>query len=85
MTPRNSHLEVRFDLHGLHYRFSASKKSAIWVIVDRLTKSAHFLPIRDTWGVEKLARFYVKEIVRLPVIPLDIVSDKDPRLQAHFW
>jgi len=34
---------------------SASKKNAIWVIVDRLTKSANFLPIRDTWEVEKLA------------------------------
>jgi len=34
---------------------SASKKNAIWVIGDRLTKSAHFLPIKDTWGVERLA------------------------------
>ena len=36
-------------------RLSASKKNAIWVIIDQLTKSAHFLPIKDTWGVEKLA------------------------------
>ena len=38
---------------------SASKKNAIWFIVDRLTKSVHLLPIRDTWGVEKLAQLYV--------------------------
>ena len=38
-------------------------KNAIWVIVDRFTKSTHFLLIRDTWGVEKLAQLYVKEIV----------------------
>jgi len=54
--------------------FSASKNDAIWVIVDRLTKSAHFLLIHDTWGIERLAQFYVKEIVRLHGIPKDIVS-----------
>jgi len=63
---------------------SASKKNAIWVIVDQLTKSAHFLPIRDTWGVEKLAQLYVKEIVDLHGIPLDIVSDRDQRFQTCF-
>jgi len=56
---------------------SVSKKNAIWVIVDRLTKSAHFLPIKDTWGVERLTQLYVKEIVRLHGIPLNIVSDRD--------
>ena len=62
---------------------SASKKNAIWVIVDRLTKLAHFLPIKDTKGVKKLAQSYVKEIVRLHRIPLDIVSDRDQKFQAH--
>ena len=62
----------------------ASKKNAIWAMVNRLTKSAHFLPIRDTWGVEKLAQLYVKEIVRLHGIPLNIVLDRDPRFQARF-
>ena len=54
---------------------STSRKNAIWVIVDRLTKSANFIPIHDTWGVERLAQLYVKEIVRLHGIPKDIVSD----------
>jgi len=54
---------------------SASKKNDIWVIVDKLTKSAHFLPMHDTWGIERLAQLYVKEIVRLHEIPKDIVSD----------
>ena len=61
---------------------STSKKNAICVIVDRLTKSAHFLPIKDTWRVEKLAQLYVKEIVRLHEIPLDIVLDRDQRFQT---
>jgi len=56
---------------------SASNKNAIRVIVDRLTKSAHFLDIHDAWGIERLARLYVKEIVRLHGIPRDIVSGRD--------
>ena len=58
---------------------SASKKNVIWVIVDRLTKWSHFLPIKDTWGVKKVAQLYVKEIVRLHGILLDMVSDRDQR------
>jgi len=65
--------------------FSTSKKNVIRVIVDRLTKSAHFLPIKDTWGVQKLAQLYVKEIVRLHGISLDTVSNRDQRFQAPFY
>jgi len=61
----------------------ATKKNAIWVILDRLTKSAHFLPIRDTWDVERLAKLYAKEIVRLHGIPTDIVPKRDSRFQAR--
>ena len=63
---------------------SASKKNVIWVIVDQLTKSAHFLPIRDTWEVKKLAQLYVKEIVYLHRIPVDLVPNRDKRFQAPF-
>ena len=58
---------------------------AIWVIVDRLTKSAHFLPIR--WGctLDHLAKRYVNEIVRLHGVPISIVSDRDPRFTSRFW
>ena len=58
---------------------------SIWVIVDRLTKSAHFLPIRETHSVEKLARIYVDEIVRRHGVPLDIISDRDSRFTSRFW
>jgi len=64
---------------------SASRNNAIWVIVDKLTTFSHFIPIHDTWGVERLARLYVKKIVRLHGIPKDIVSDRDQRFQAQFW
>ncbi|XP_020963935.1 uncharacterized protein LOC110265328 [Arachis ipaensis] len=58
---------------------------AVWVIVDRLTKSAQFLPIRMNYTLEELARLYIKEIVRLHVVPSTIISDKDPRFTSRFW
>ena len=63
---------------------SASKKNVIWVIMDRLTKYAHFIPIHDTWGAQKLAQLYVEEIVRLHGMPKDIVSNKDQRFRGQF-
>ena len=64
---------------------TSRKNDAVWVIVDRLTKSAHFLPIK--WGItlEQLARKYIDEIVRLHGVPLSIVSDRDPRFTSRFW
>ena len=58
---------------------------AIWVIVDRLTKSAHFLPINVKDSLEKLAQLYVDEIVRLHGVPISIVSDRDLRFTSRFW
>ena len=52
-------------------------KDAIWVIVDRLTKSAHFLAIRVDFSLERLARLYINEILRLHGAPVSIVSDRD--------
>ena len=48
---------------------------AIWVIVDRLTKSTHFLPVSNDDPLDKLAQLYVEEIVRLHGVPISIVSD----------
>ena len=58
---------------------------AIWVIVDRLTKSAHFLPIRLDYSMDKLAQIYLQEIIRIHGVPETIVSDRDPRFQSRFW
>ena len=58
---------------------------AIWVIVDRLTKSAHFLPVNVEDSLEKLAKLYVDEIVRLHGVPVSIVSNRDPRFTSRFW
>ena len=64
---------------------TSSGHNAIWVIVDRLTKSAHFLAIAAEYSLERLARIYMKEIVRLHGIPNSIVSDRDPRFTSRFW
>ncbi|KAK2367491.1 hypothetical protein QL285_080769 [Trifolium repens] len=53
--------------------------------VDRLTKSAHFLPVRITDTAAKLTDIYIAEIVRLHGIPSSIVSDRDPKFTSHFW
>ena len=62
-----------------------SKKDSIWVIVDRLTKSAHFIPVHTDFSLQKLAKLYVAEIVRLHGVPVSIISDRDPRFTSRFW
>ncbi|XP_071687339.1 uncharacterized protein [Rutidosis leptorrhynchoides] len=57
----------------------------IWVIVDRLTKSAHFLPASETTSLSKLAQLYINEVVVWHGIPLSIVSDRDSRFLSNFW
>ena len=61
------------------------KHDSVWVVVDRLTKSAHFLPVRTDYSLDKLAELYIKEIVRLHGIPISIISDRDPRFTSRFW
>ncbi|GJS65062.1 putative reverse transcriptase domain-containing protein [Tanacetum coccineum] len=64
---------------------SSSGYDAIWVVVDRLTKSAHFLPIREDYKTEKLARIYINEIVARHGVPVSIISDRDGRFASHLW
>nr|GEX17311.1 transposon Ty3-I Gag-Pol polyprotein [Tanacetum cinerariifolium] len=61
------------------------RHDAIWVVVDRLTKWAHFLPIRKDYSVSRLAEIFQQEIVRLHGTPSAIVSDRDPRFASRFW
>ncbi|GKD07303.1 putative reverse transcriptase domain-containing protein, partial [Tanacetum coccineum] len=64
---------------------SSGGYDTIWVIVDRLTKSAHFLPIHEDFKIEKLARIYTNEIVARHDVPVSIISDCDGRFSSHFW
>ena len=56
----------------------------LWVIVDRLTKSTHFLAVRMTFTLEEFCRLYIRVIVQLHRVQVPIVSDRDPRLTTHF-
>ena len=62
-----------------------SEHEVMWVKVDRLTKSAHFIPLRVGCSLEKLVDIYVREIVRLHGVLVEIVSDRDLRFVSHFW
>ncbi|GJS39735.1 putative reverse transcriptase domain-containing protein [Tanacetum coccineum] len=64
---------------------SSQGYDTIWVIVDRLTKSAIFVPMRETDPMDKLARMYLKEVVTRHGIPLSIICDRDPRFALNFW
>ena len=63
---------------------TAQGHNAVWVIVDRHTKSAHFLGMKTTDTIETLSQLYIREIVRLHRVPLSIVSDRDSRFVAWF-
>ncbi|GJS40715.1 putative reverse transcriptase domain-containing protein [Tanacetum coccineum] len=64
---------------------TSSGHDTIWVIVDRLTKSAHFLPIHEDYEMERLARLYFNEIVARHGVPISIISDRDSRFTSRFW
>ncbi|GJX21238.1 putative reverse transcriptase domain-containing protein [Tanacetum coccineum] len=57
----------------------------IWVIVDRLTKSTHFLPMRENDSMDKLARLYLKEVVTRHGTPVSIICDRNGRFMSNFW
>ncbi|KAJ8748557.1 hypothetical protein K2173_003458 [Erythroxylum novogranatense] len=89
--PTNDELKKKllFEAHNtvftMHPGGNKMKHDAVWVIVDKFTKSAHFLPVRPDYSLDRLADLYVNEIVRLHGVPLSIISDRDPRFTSRFW
>ena len=61
------------------------KHDSFWVVVDRLTKSVHFLPVRTDYSLNKVTELYIRVIVWLHGIPISILSDRDPRFTSRFW
>jgi hypothetical protein len=59
-------------------------RDAIWVVVDRLTKSAHFIPMKTTNSALDLVPLYMKEVIRLHGVPKSIVSDRDSKFVSKF-
>jgi len=64
---------------------SFNRHDSIWVIIDRLTKANHFLPVKSSSTAEEYAKLYVREVVRLHGTPLSIISDWGAQFTAHFW
>ncbi|GJX26346.1 putative reverse transcriptase domain-containing protein [Tanacetum coccineum] len=64
---------------------TATGQDTIWIIVDRLTKSAHFLPMREDDSMEKLPRQYLKDVMSRHGVPALIISNRDGRFTSHFW
>ncbi|XP_028093727.1 uncharacterized protein LOC114293798 [Camellia sinensis] len=58
---------------------------SIWVVVDRLTKSAHFLPVKTIYNADRLATMYIAEIIRLHGVLVSIVSDRDSKFVSRLW
>ncbi|KAL0537317.1 hypothetical protein IC582_026294 [Cucumis melo] len=59
--------------------------TVIWVVVDRVTKSTHFIPRKSTYTASKWGQLYMTEIVRLHGVPVFIISDRDARFKSKFW
>nr|GEU69556.1 reverse transcriptase domain-containing protein [Tanacetum cinerariifolium] len=64
---------------------TSSGHDTIWVIMDRLTKSAHFLPMREDFKMDRLARLYLNEIVSRHGVSISIISDRDSHFTSRFW
>jgi hypothetical protein len=64
---------------------TSHRHNAILVIVDNLTKSAHFILVRDTYNFTDVAHVFVSEVIRLHGIPKKIISDRDSRFTSRFW
>nr|GEZ70879.1 putative reverse transcriptase domain-containing protein [Tanacetum cinerariifolium] len=69
----------------IEYQKPSAGQDTIWVIMDRLTKSAHFSPMRENDTLEKLTRKYLREVVSRHGVPVSIISYHDGRLTSHFW
>lgn len=82
-TPEHPWVDISMDfITGLP---NSKGKTTIWVVVDRLTKFAHFIALSGTYTAVSLASIFMKEIYRLHGLPKTIVSDRDPIFVSHFW
>jgi hypothetical protein len=61
------------------------RENSIWVVVNHLTKNAHFIPMKVKDLMDKLAKLYVQNIVHLHGVSLVIVLDRDSRFTSRFW
>src|SRR4051812_13828466 len=82
-----SRVEMGQGRYGLHHRLSENQKGNddIFVVIDRLSKVAHFLPVRESITASQLADLYVSRVVSLHGVPLEINSDRGSLFTSRFW
>ncbi|WMV18469.1 hypothetical protein MTR67_011854 [Solanum verrucosum] len=87
-SPYSNHLgdtKMYLDLQEVYWWNGMKKHDSIWVIIDRMTKSAHFIPVKVSHSTEDYARLYISEVVKLHGVPLTIISDRGTPFTSHFW
>ncbi|GJT91274.1 putative reverse transcriptase domain-containing protein [Tanacetum coccineum] len=77
--------KMYYDLRDMYWWPTSSGHDAIWVIVDRLTKSSHFLPMLEDYKMDRLARLYLSEIIARHGVPILIISNRDSHFTSRFW
>jgi len=80
-------MEVGDDQYGFIIGLPQSRRQhdSIWVILDRMTKAAHFLPVKTTFLAEDYAKLYIQEVVRLHKVSVSIISDRGAQFTTQFW
>ena len=82
-------LESKWEIISMDFivGLSLTKKrhDTIFVVVDTLTKSAHFLPIKKTYEAPKIAKLFINEVVRLHGVPINIISNRGSVFTGWFW
>ena len=82
----DTRMEVGQARHGFYHGIAPrSGYDSIWVVVDRLTKVAHFIPVKTTYTSAKLPKIYMTRIVCLHGVPRTIVSDRGTQFTSRFW
>ena len=68
--------------HGFYYRIA---NDSIMVVVDKLTKATHFIPVNSTHKTDDIAKIFMKDIFKLHGLPKAIVSNRDVKFTSNFW
>jgi transposase InsO family protein len=79
------HMKFDMNIHRQQFTPDCRKKDSIWVIVDRLTKTAHFIVVHTTYSVQQYEELYMDQIVRLHGVSKTIISDRGTQFVARFW
>ena len=79
-------LEWKWDIINMDFIIGLTRSQrqhdSIWLIVDGMTKSTHFLPVKTTYSAEDYAKLYLQEVVRLHGVPISIISDRGDEFTA---